>query len=333
MQVHLAFKKLTAAAGRVPAPHPSRVPACGHLLFILALGAIFLGGSEYVIEQALALATHQQTIDNNAFATTQLGAASGLTASSLGHDVQLAWSAGQAGTGYNVLGAASSSSDCAGVNFNSLDSTSNLDYVDNDRYTPQGTWFCYQLVTTRGGWSSQQSNPVMATRLGFFAADVQLINGGDTAACGDEQYGVIEDLDCGDQISVSFNQAVDIATGPNSGDSVCADDGSGTIWLSSADSGACTSNENVRLGRLTGGTIENGGSRFAASHAWNSEHTVLIVTVGIRLAGSINPTLSDSTWTLIPATATSALLSEIGGYHICDADTAGSQCLPQANGW
>lgn len=331
MQVFLAFKKFTSAADRRSAPRQNQVLARRYLLLILAAGTILLVGSEHAIGQALALSTHQQTIDDNTFATTQLGAPGDLTASPLGHTVQLAWSAGQAGTGYSVRGAASASSNCTGVSFSNLDTTSNLDYVDSNRYSPQGTWFCYQIITTRGGWSSQQSNPVMATRLGFFAADVQLINGGDTSACGNEQYGVNEDLDCGDQISVTFNQPVDVATGPGSGDTVCADDSSGTIWLGSTDSAVCTSNENARLGRLTGGTIENGGSRFAASYEWSPDRTILIVTVGTLVSGSVYPTLSSGAWTLMPTTNTDDLLSDAGGYHICDSNTDGGNCWPEAS--
>jgi hypothetical protein len=320
------------AARRATRPAPRRRLVWLYLLIGLA-GGILLSASGPLAERALALATDQQVFDDNFFTTTTLVAPSDLSASLQGHAVALSWGSGQAGTGYAVFGAATGlRGDCSEAAFASLASTADLSLLDADRSAPPGTWFCYQVQTTRGEWSSQQDNPVAAVQLGFVAASVQLNNGGDTSACGAEQYGVVDELDCGDQISVAFNQPVDTATGPGSGDTVCADQSSGTIWLGSTGSGDCTSSEDVHLGRLTGGTIGNGNSRFGANYDWNAEHTVLVVTVGARVSGSTYPTLSGSAWALTPTGNTSALLSAIGGYHICDTNAEGGNCLPEA-GW
>ncbi|CAG0928960.1 hypothetical protein TFLX_01188 [Thermoflexales bacterium] len=306
-------------------------PAFLYRLLILACGSLLLSTTGHIVGRAFALVTHQQVLGNNVFATTVLVAPGDFSASPQGHAVALSWSDGQSGTGYEVFGAANGSSrDCTGATFTSLGSTTATGYSDNDRFAQPGTWFCYQVQTTRGDWSSQQNNPITAVQLGFVAASLQLLNAGDSSACGEAQSGVADELDCGDQIVVGFNQPVDPATGPDSGDTVCADQSSGTIWLGSAGTGDCTSGEDVHLGRLEGGTIENGNSRFAASYDWNTNHTVLIVTMGALVSGSAYPTLSDSTWTLIPTTNVGDLLSDFGGYHICDTNADGN-CLPEAN--
>jgi len=301
------------------------------LLLVLICGSLLLSTTGPFIERASALLTHQQNLNNNLFGTTSLIAPGNLGASPHGHDIALKWSAGQNGAGYEVFGVANGNSgDCTSITFASLGSTTSTDYSDSDRFSPQGTWYCYQVQTTHGEWTSQENNPSAAVQLGFVATSLQLTNGEDTSACGAEQFGYVDELDCGDQISVGFNQPVDPDTGPGSGDTVCADQ-NGTIWLgSSATSGGCASNEIILLGRLTGGAIENCDSRFDASYDWNDEHTVLIVTVGALVFGSY-PTVSDSTWTLIPTDNTDYLWSDSGGHHICDTNADGGNCLPSAS--
>ena len=310
---------------------PSK-PVLHGLLLVLTCGSIFLGLTGPVIERALALSTDQQVLGHNVFATTTLSAPDDFSGSPQGHDVALSWSEAQSGTGYAVFGVENgSSNDCSAAAFASLASTGELNYLDVDRYSPQGTWFCYQVHTTHDTWTSQQNNPVTAAQLVFVAASLQLINGGDTSACGEEQYGDVDDVDCGDQISVAFNQPVDANTGPGNDSTVCADQDSGTIWLGSTGSGACTSAEAVHLGRLSGGAIENGNSRFAASYDWNEAHTGLIVTIGALIYGNTYPTLSPSMWTLTPTENTGNLLSGSGRYHLCDTNADGGNCLPSAS--
>jgi hypothetical protein len=322
-------------ASRLSARHVLRQRQLTFLYVLIGLtcGSLLLSSTTGpFIERASASLTHQQDLGNNLFGTTSLIAPGNFSASPQGHDVALSWSEGQSGTGYEVFGAANgTSSDCSAAIFTSLASTTATGYSDSDRFAPQGTWYCYQVQTTHDTWVSQENNPVAAGQLGFVAASLQLMNGGDTSACGEEQSGVDGDLDCGDQISVSFNQPVDATTGPGSGDIVCVDQSSGTIWLGSTGSGDCASNEEVHLGRLTGGTIENGNSRCDADYHWNAEHTALIVTIGALVSGSTYPTLSDSTWTFIPIENAGDLLSASGGYPICYSNADGGNCLPEAN--
>ncbi len=323
--------ELHPAAQRNPSPHTDRLIAeRARLYLIFGLSIVLYVGIQYFTGQALALSTQQHELIDNAFTTTTVVAPENLAAVAQGHDVQLVWSSGQFGSAYAVLGAAIANGDCLNADFSSLNSATDLGYLDRERYEPPGSWFCYQVVTTRGNWNSQQNNPAAAIRLGFFVTEVQLINGGDTSACGTEQVGVLDDLDCGDQIIVSFNQAVDTATGPGSDQTVCADQATGTIWLGSTGSEQCTSSEEVQLGKLSGGTIGRSNSRLSASYHWQAGDTILIVTVGAQLAGDQYPSLAGSNWTFEPSIDGGDLLSAYGAFHVCDTNLDGD-CLPAAS--
>src|SRR5207302_4470863 len=92
-----------------------------------------------------------------------LYAPSGLSATPSAHDVGLAWSAGTNGSGYAVLGVANgSSSNCSAASFASIGSAAGTSHTDTGRYTPQGTWFCYQVKTSYASWTSVSSNPTAA---------------------------------------------------------------------------------------------------------------------------------------------------------------------------
>src|SRR5207237_136370 len=109
-----------------------------------------------------------------------------------GHDVQLTWPAGQNGNGYAVGGVANgSSSNCTGAVFANLTSVAVTGYLDTGRYSPQGSWYCYQVQTTYSTWTSA-TNPSVAAQLGFVASSVQLINDGNHLSCtglSGQQYG------------------------------------------------------------------------------------------------------------------------------------------------
>jgi hypothetical protein len=266
-----------------------------------------------------AIFTMQSANASSTFATTALYAPSGLTATASGHGVNLGWIAGTNGDGYAVQGVANgASSNCTGVTYSAVGTAAALTFADA-RFTPQGIWFCYQVLTSYGSWTSVNSNPTAAVRLGFFAASVALANGGTASR-----------LDTGDTITVTFNQAVTTATGPSGTNTVCATN-TGVIRLgATTTTGACTATEAVNLGGLAGGTTSANG-RWNATWTWSAGNTVLTVVLGTRVSGAGN-VASGGTWTFTPTTTTTRLQSTTGAFHVCDTNTGGGNCLPTATG-
>src|SRR5205823_4071920 len=151
------------------------------------------------------------------------------TATPSAHHVGLAWSAGTNGSGYAVLGVATgSSSNCSAASFASIGSAAGTSYADTGRYTPQGTWFCYQVKTSYASWTSVSSNPTAAAQLGVVAASVAAANGGTAGK-----------LDTNDTITVTFNQPITTSTGPSGTNSVCAISGASIVLGSTTATGTC----------------------------------------------------------------------------------------------
>ena len=130
------------------------------------------------------------------------------------------------------------------------------------------------MQTTYNTWNSVSGNPTAAAQLGFVAAGVAITNGG-----------VAGKLDTGDTIVVTYNQAVNTATGPASTDNVCTDTGTNTIVLGSTGAGATCATSPATLGTITGMTVSK-KSRYAATWTWNGAHTTLTITIGANTAGS-----------------------------------------------
>ncbi len=292
-----------------------------YLFFAVLTWAILAIAGSSVLP-ALALFSSNQSISNNSFNTRNLIAPTNLTANPAGHDVQLSWNAGQNGNGYAILGVANgTNSNCSGALFSGIGSTASTSYSDTGRFTPQGNYFCYQVKTTYGNWSSTTSNPITAAQIGFVATTVQLINGG-TAGF----------LDTGDKIIINFNQPVNTTTGPASSDTVCDDLATNTIFLASTvTSGGCASGEPVEVGTLTGGAVGIKNSRYAAAYTWSNGNKTLTITIGTRIAGNKDASVGG-TWTLNPTTNINKLKSSSGAFHICDTNSGGGTCLPTAAG-
>ncbi len=213
------------------------------LLISAALTLLLLTGTG--LEAGSAFFTSVQSNTNNALNTRLLVAPSNLTANASGRDVQLGWTAGQDGNGYAVLGLANgNSSSCPSTGFSNLGSTASLTYTDTSRYTPQGSYYCYQVKTTYGSWTSATGNPIAAAQIGFVASTVQFTNA---------TTGTVGTLEPGDKIVVNFNQAVNTATGPVSTDTVCAW-GSNIELASTNTTGSCGS-QAVLSGSYTGNGI------------------------------------------------------------------------------
>ena len=285
--------------------------AFGVVLVVAALGWAGVRG-------ASARLNAQERNANATFATTALYAPSSLTASYAGTKTTLSWPSGTNGSGYTVLGAANgTSSDCSAATFSTLSTTTALTTTDT-RATPAGTWYCYQVQTTYGAWTSVQSNPSAAVQLGFVASSVSLTNNSNSGK-----------IDPGDQVVITFNQPVDPTTGPGASDGICT---TATLVLLGTNTGStsCTSTEATTVGTFSGGSSTI-NARFAASWVWSNGNRTLTATVGTRLVGSGN-TFVTGPWTFNPVTTSTKLLAATGRAHVCDTNAGGGYCLPVATG-
>lgn len=264
--------------------------------------------------------TGTTTNGGNTFALTSLYAPGNLTATPAGQAVDVAWTAGQNGTGYTVLSAPAPDplvNDCTGASYSSVTTVTGTSY-SHGVSTPPGTWRCYTVRTSYQSWTSVENNPVAGARMGFVASVASFTNGGNGSR-----------LDEGDTITITFNQPVDTATGPQSGNSICWQ--SNRVVLGSTQSGNCTATDtSPRLGFLSGGTIER-NYRHAATWAWSNGNRTLTITVGTRLSGSGSYT-TQGTWTFTPTPNTALVKSATGGFHVCDNNLGGGNCTPVVNG-
>jgi hypothetical protein len=284
---------------------------------VLVVGAAMLLGTA-----VLALASFGvSTSASQSISSASLGAPSGLTAVPSGHNVVLNWAAGTGGTGYEVDGVANgTSSNCSAVTFASLAAPATTTYTDAGRYTPQGTYECYRVLTARGNWRSVSSNPTAAAQLGVVASTVAVISGGSSG-----------NISNGDQLVITFNQAITPSTGPATGDTLCTAKASNTIVVGSTSTGSTCSTTAATIsgGTLTGGTASQ-NSRSNATFAWNAADTVLTVTVGSLSSGSAPAVTGTQTFT--SATTATALTSATGAFHACSTNTGGNNCTPAATG-
>jgi hypothetical protein len=286
----------------------SRIP----LVVAILLGAL-LGSAGVAYASFTGSDSATQSISSRS-----LSGPGSLVATPWGHAVALVWSGGSGGTGYTVFAAANgSSSSCAGANYSAVSTTSFPVWADL-RWAPQGTYECYQVATAYGSWTSTDSNPTDVVQLGVVTSSVAIVKGGGSSSR----------LDTGDKIVVTFNQSVADSSEPSSGESICTST-SGYIALGSSGGGSSCSTSGLDLGTLSGFHVTS-NSRYAASWSWNGADTMLTITVGSRTAGS-TPTITGS-GTFTPTTASDALLSDIGGYHVCTSNSGGGNCLPIATG-
>lgn len=280
------------------------------LAVVAALALAFAGVARAAFTRT---ATASQSITS-----LSLGAATALTGVASGHNVVLNWTAGAGATGYSVNGLANAtSSTCPAIGYANLASPSATTLTDA-RSTPQGTYECYQVVSTHGSWSSQSGNPTVPVQLGVVVSSVTIANG-DTAGT----------LDAGDVITVRFNQSINTSTGPTAADNICSKNGTDEIVLGSTGSGTSCSDTQVDLGVLDGGTIGKKG-RWNATWTWSAGNTVLTVQVGALTSGQ--DTTVSGAQTFNPDSTSTDLTSTTGGFHTCSSNTGGGNCLPVASG-
>jgi hypothetical protein len=286
----------------------SRIP----LVIAILLGAL-LGSAGVAYASFTGSDSATQSISSRS-----LSGPVSLVATPWGHAVALVWSDGSGGTGYTVFAAANgSSSSCTGADYSAVGTTSFPVWADV-RWAPQGTFECYQVATAYDSWTSIDSNPTDVVQLGVVASSVAIVKGGDSSSR----------VDTGDKIVVTFNQSIADSSQPAAGGSICTST-SGYIALGSSANGATCSTSGLDLGTLTGLHVTS-NSRYDASWSWNGADTVLTITVGSRAAGP-TPTVTG-TGTFAPTTASDALLSDVGGYHVCTSNSGGGNCLPVATG-
>jgi hypothetical protein len=285
------------------------------LLAVIAVAVSFVAGSQ-------ASFNGQDANPADKWAFTALYAPSGLTATPSGHNVSLAWTAGTNGSGYSILGINNgTSSNCSAVTYASVGTSATTSYTDTGRYTPQGTYFCYQAKTTYGSsWTSVNSNPTAVAQLGVVASTVTITNGGTANQIGP-----------GDVMTITFNQAITTSTGPVSGtNSVCWTSTGVVVLGTVAISGSCSATESNLLGKLSGGTTSTFG-RYNATYVWSNGNKTVTVTIGsTKQAG--NPATTSGTFSFNATTTATALLSATGSFHACDTNTGGGNCLPTATG-
>ncbi len=285
-------------------------------LIAAALATVAVVGSA---RGTFAVFTADTRNGGNTFALTSLYAPGSLTATPAGAAVDVAWTAGQNGNGYTVLSAPAPNplvNDCTGVSYSAITTVTGTSYT-HAASTPPGTWRCYSVQTSYHSWTSVENNPVAGARVGFVASMASFSNTGNPR------------MDDGDTITITFNQPVDAATGPLTGNSICWQND--RIVLGSTQTGSCAATDtSPRLGFLTGGTIDR-NMRLAATWSWSGDGRTLTIAVGARLSGTGNYS-TQGTWTFTPTSNAAFVKSSTGGIHVCDTNAGGGNCTPTVSG-
>lgn len=294
----------------------------GWLLVIAAIALLLVGP----VRGTFALFSGRTTNPANSPALQALYAPASLTAIAAGNNIQLNWPAGVNGNKYVLLGGSNGTNSVCPPATNTafyatiLASPTTLNYTDA-RSAPPGSWYCYQVQTAYGPWTSVLNNPVAAAQPGFVVSSVSIIKGG-----------VAGQIDTGDQIVLNFNQPVNPASGPDATNTVCTMGNSDTIYLASTVTGGnCSNGEPLKLGTLTGGAVKR-NSRYQATYVWNNSNKTLTVTIGAEITGNGKAPTSAGTLTFNPVTTATYLRSATGAIHVCDTNATGGNCLPTVTG-
>jgi signal peptidase len=367
------------APGRVPAPqgrrarrHQSRrrrrqLPgaAGGLLLVVLTLG---LGGG-LVGGTFAAFSTETKNVGST-YSNSFLGAPTSITSlQPQGNDVVAGWGAGQNGDGYRLVGVNNASTpNCptaTSTTYGQLATVSGPGtvYTDANRVgatnpsapttNKAGQWFCYQVQTKFGaGWTSVNGNPTRAVQLGVVATSVALANNGNSGKTGTgatcpTSSGAANAVDCGDRITITYNQVIVGKTAVTNTNTVCANSANKIIGIGSIATGttACGATEVLRVGALVGTTI-GASARFSATYVYGtvtdsvSGATVsqLVVSLGGRVTTATASASTSGAWKMrsgTPAVPTAATVrSTLPTAAPVDGcwDTANAMCTPTATG-
>jgi hypothetical protein len=289
----------------------------------LALLAVLIAALSATGWTAASFSAATKSNPGNSLTAQTLAPASGPTASASGHDIALAWTAAPFATSYTVAGGGGNST-CSSVTYATLGTPTAASYTDAGRYTPQGTWRCYRVNTTYRSFTSLTGDPVVGVRIGFVVTSVALSASGALPGS----------LDAGDTIVIGFNQPVSVGSRPAATSTVCARDSNDTVYLASTTTtGVCTAGEAVEVGTLGGLAVTaSSNPRWAATYTWNAAGTQLTITIGNRTQGPADAVVGVGALTFAPTTATASLQSATGGFHVCDTNAGGGDCLPASTG-
>jgi hypothetical protein len=307
---------------------------------------------------------------NSSYATASLTAPSALAASVSGNDVSLSWSAGSfgGGTGFGhriqtrSMGVQADPRDgqstpgtCAATDTFSTTAvrtnaaTTTATHTGASSSANAGSWLCYRADTeypanpSPAQWFSQTGNPVAAVMVGHVVRSVSAANGGTAGSVGQ-----------GDVFTFTFNQAVNIATGPSNtnnnpnnapttGNDVCVDPTGGVIVFGRGGTDlntACSASNIGIVGTVSGLSFTSNGQPPAYHAVWSwsdcpaaGQCRSLSVTLGKRYLEKKDYAVTSVSASFTPSTTAGALTSAAGGVAICTAaNTSTSTCRPVAAG-
>jgi hypothetical protein len=250
-------------------------------VFVLAVLLLAVGTVGGTVASFTGETQHQAST----FAGGWLDAATGLAAPTpSGYGAVLTWAHGtHALTGQDLYYTdEGTTSSCAGAAYSTLASaglSATLNTVTDSRGSAaDGHYLCYQIRSTHGSWY---------TGANFGIVQVGLVPTGlSTGNTGNHQ------LDSGDTIAITFNQAVGYSGGAFN---VCAFSATGTILLGDATSGCGSSADTPVVGAVSGLTI--GADRVYAGSTVTVSGSQLTVTLGSAGTGASGRTTVTGTGT------------------------------------
>lgn len=278
---------------------------------VIAAAALLFGNN--IVGSTGATFNASATNTGSGFSGGWVDRPAGATATASGYDVNLGWTPGtNAVTGQSIKGTYNgTSSNCSGAAY--TDFSFNLgaavsSTTDANRgVSHNGDWVCYEVVSTSATvWT--QALPLSALQVGLAATNVSISNGGTSGA-----------VDQGDTITITFNQAINLASGSAK---VCVfANPDNTILVGDQRGGAsCGSvtGDGYNIGTLTT-SASLGSARFT-----NSSYTVSGNTITMTIGSGGSASASGASWTFTPA----ATIQSNAPADNAPACTSGSTCRP-----
>jgi hypothetical protein len=287
-------------------------------VLLLAVGLIAQGTRDVTAD------LNATTVNAGTSTTTSLYSPTAPAVAPLGRTASLSWTAAspQNGNGYVVSGTNIGSNPAtacpaSAASYAFVGGTTATSFTDSTSLAggTQGTYVCYlvrsgQDVGAPGTWtvdpvwSSADSLPTAKTAIGFFATTLTMANGG-----------VAGQIDAGDTIVITFDQAVNTAS-VGTITFICAAVASSTVYLG-ITGGLATCPTAATVGRLTGMTLSSllsQDGRYAATGAWSNGNATLTITVGALSLGWQTASIAAGTETF---TAATTITSSTGAASIC----------------